>query len=553
MAISQAPQVNGAGSTRERFIAFAFCWADVLLELDETRRIVYAGGITKLVTGLDPEGLTGRLFDRLVVPGDGALARQVMEAARRGSRFEAITLRFLSTGGVPWPMLVTGYQNPELDNRFFIALRFRSVPMAEREVTRVGQEKLLDSNSFADVAKKLMTDNTAGADRMTLVAMPDLSDVSSGLDDAQREEMLGQLGNVLKLNSANGDAAAKMGDGKYGVVHEASLDVDALKEQIKEVVRSGGVDCDGLSIDTATLDADSEDAISEDNLTRGIIYAINKFGQSKKDGVTLEGLSSSIEDLAKEAVETAEVFNRVVKHSDFFLALHPIVEVNDGEIHHYEALARFTGKHGESPYKYITFAEETGLIGAFDLSVVDKATEILADFGDRPVSIAVNISGQSIVDLRYVEGLQERLTANPWLQGKMIFELTESSRVDDLDGADRFIQTLRGMGYPVCLDDFGAGAASFQYLSAMDVDVVKLDGSAVKNAQANERGRAFMTALTTFCKQMQVETIAEMIDSPESLAFVRDCGVDFAQGYLFGEPSADVDSFAGTEAKVKAA
>ncbi|MCB2107988.1 MAG: EAL domain-containing protein, partial [Rhodobacteraceae bacterium] len=81
--------------------------------------------------------------------------------------------------------------------------------------------------------------------------------------------------------------------------------------------------------------------------------------------------------------------------------------------------------------------------------------------------------------------------------------------------------------------------ASFQYLSVLEVDVVKLDGSAVKNAQAAPKGRAFLRALTTLCKTMKVETIAEMVDSRETLEFVRDCGVEYVQGFLFGKPDPD--------------
>jgi len=116
-------------------------------------------------------------------------------------------------------------------------------------------------------------------------------------------------------------------------------------------------------------------------------------------------------------------------------------------------------------------------------------------------------------------------------------------RVADLQRANNFVQSVRNKGFHVCLDDFGAGAASFQYLSVLEVDVVKLDGSAVQNAQKAPKGRAFMKALTTLCKTMKVETIAEMVDSKEALEFVRDCGVDHVQGWLFGKPDPDPWSF----------
>ncbi|NQV55146.1 MAG: EAL domain-containing protein [Rhodospirillales bacterium] len=108
------------------------------------------------------------------------------------------------------------------------------------------------------------------------------------------------------------------------------------------------------------------------------------------------------------------------------------------------------------------------------------------------------------------------------------------------DPANRFFQTLRKDGYKVCLDDFGAGAASFQYLATLEVDVVKLDGSAIKNALVANQGRAFLTALVRMCQDIGVETVAEMIDDQEILDFVRSCGVDYVQGFFFGKPSKEI-------------
>jgi EAL domain-containing protein (putative c-di-GMP-specific phosphodiesterase class I) len=157
--------------------------------------------------------------------------------------------------------------------------------------------------------------------------------------------------------------------------------------------------------------------------------------------------------------------------------------------------------------------------------------------------VAVNVSGYSIFQDFYLEGLFELLARNPWTAGRLIFEVTESSRMANLEQANSFIQRLRGSGYEVCLDDFGAGAASFQYLSALDVDEVKLDGSAVKNAERSARGRAFLSALTELCRRLSVHTVAEMVDCPGTLAFVKDCGCDFVQGWLFGKPSTNVKDF----------
>jgi len=159
------------------------------------------------------------------------------------------------------------------------------------------------------------------------------------------------------------------------------------------------------------------------------------------------------------------------------------------------------------------------------------------------VSVAVNLSGNSVTSLPYIAGLHGLLKENPWTRNRLMFEITESARMEDLTAASRFIQGLRGEGYEVCLDDFGAGAANFQYLSTLEVDVVKLDGSAVRNAQRAVKGEAFLKALVNLCRNLGVATIAEMIDDKKGLAFVRNCGVDYVQGYLFGKPSQDIRHF----------
>jgi len=88
-------------------------------------------------------------------------------------------------------------------------------------------------------------------------------------------------------------------------------------------------------------------------------------------------------------------------------------------------------------------------------------------------------------------------------------------------------------------------------LATLDVDVVKFDGSVIKDAQKVAKGRAFLKALTRFCRELGVETIGEMVDSPEGLEFVRECGVQYVQGFLFGEPNTNILSFAKMDKNIE--
>ncbi|MEJ0064502.1 MAG: EAL domain-containing protein [Caulobacteraceae bacterium] len=116
----------------------------------------------------------------------------------------------------------------------------------------------------------------------------------------------------------------------------------------------------------------------------------------------------------------------------------------------------------------------------------------------------------------------------------MMFELTESATIDDLRLADKHIQKLRSHGCLVCLDDFGAGAASLAYLQQLSLDVVKIDGRYIRELEHGKREATFIRHLVQMCDELGVRTLAEMVETPQIEDAVRRAGVDYGQGYLYG-------------------
>lgn len=246
---------------------------------------------------------------------------------------------------------------------------------------------------------------------------------------------------------------------------------------------------------------------------------------------------ANVRNLIEEAQDFVGRFRAMVDSRDFRFVLQPIVDITSRDIHHYEALCRFN-QSDESPFTTITFAEEVGLVHEFDLAMAEAVITWLAERRATVpgLRVAVNASGGSVTDPAYCAGIHRLLARNPWAAGTLLLEVTESSRIVDIPKAGEFIQSIRRHGIPVCLDDFGAGAASFQYLSAFNVDVVKIDGATIVNAQQSLNGPAIMQALTQLCHAVGATTIAEMIETEEQRDFCRNCGCDFGQGYLFGRP-----------------
>ena len=540
-----------AQKERERFVAFAFCWADMLVELDRDGGIAYAAGTTATYTGKTPDKLIGLAFADLVVDADRPLARELVAVAAQHGRIEDAVLRLAGPNGATPPMALAGYRLDDLKGHYFFALRSFG-PSASgadrRRLTRDRMTGLYASKDFSNLAaQRIKAAEAAGnGAEVTLISLADMDTLRQRLDEDARHSLAGTLGAALRAKSMGGDSATEVADGRYAIVHETGLDTRELERHLADVTREIDPEGKGAHAQSATLDIGAG-GLNDENLANGLVYVINQFREARGGDFNLTNFAANLGSMVDQATRTVQGFRKVLEDASFDIAFHPIVDVRGGRVHHYEALVRFQGADPtDSPFKTIAFAEDIGLIWHFDIAMARKVVDWLRTRRATKYKIAVNISGQSIAHAGYRGELFELLEDNPWARDHVMFEITESARIADLGDANTFFQTLRTQGYEICLDDFGAGAASFQYLASLDIDVVKLDGSAVKNALAARKGRAFLTALTKLCRDIGVETVAEMVDDQETLNFVRDCGVDFAQGYLFGKPSIDIETFAKT-------
>jgi EAL domain-containing protein (putative c-di-GMP-specific phosphodiesterase class I) len=532
-------------SERDRFVALAFSWADMLIELDGDGRVVFSAGPTELLLGKIPGDMIGTAVADLTAEADRRLMAKLLKTAARKGRFDPVSIRMRAARGGSVPLTLAGHRLEDLGGHYFLAFRMEQ-RHARVDMPGPGTSGLYDAQSFSDIATRALEGDEDS--RLSLVALPGYESLSERLDEEAEEELQDAIGACLRAGSTDGNSAALLSEGRYGLIHDADFDLDGLEKRIAEITSKADPTGRGVEVESATVDS-SDISVSEEELANGLVYAINKFRTAKGSDFSIGSFTTDLASLMSEASEVVNDFKQIVAASDFDVNFQPIVEVAGGAIHHYEALCRFRDSaKGKSTFEYVCFAEETGLIPSFDLAMAKKAVTQLANL-PRGVRIAINVSGHSVEDKEYVKALHELLRANAWARGRIMFEITESARMSDLAAANKFIQALRGQGCEVCLDDFGAGAANFQYLSALEVDVVKLDGAAVHHAKKARKGTAFLKALVGLCRDLQVETIAEMIEDEDDFEFVRKCRVQYVQGYFFGRPSPDITSFSSAKTK----
>ncbi len=228
---------------------------------------------------------------------------------------------------------------------------------------------------------------------------------------------------------------------------------------------------------------------------------------------------------------------------DFQLLAQPIVHLTDPDARPYfEVLVRMNDADGEplKPAEFFSAAERYQLMPQLDRFVIERSISELAAFRDVVEQVlprfAINLSGQSLQDDALLDFVTELISRTGIAANLLCFEITETAAVANMTSAQRFISSLRRQGASFSLDDFGSGLSSFAYLKSFAVDTLKIDGSFVRDITTNKVSESMVAAITEVAQVMELKTIAEYVEDEAIRAKVKAIGVDFAQGYIVGEP-----------------
>jgi EAL domain-containing protein (putative c-di-GMP-specific phosphodiesterase class I) len=525
---------------RDRFVAFAFAAADVLIEVDADQVIHYAGGAIQSLTGKSPQRLVGGSCLDLVAPADRPFVRAALAMASRRKRFGPVNVRL--TGALCGPVLVAlyGASLPQRNDRTFLALRVAAAGQAAEAATGLETRgKLLDRETFAKVAGDVAQGRTGlqAANQITLLTLGGLEELTKRLDGDVADELMGEIVGQLQASSLDGAAAGRLDREKFGFVHDADLDASAVEALIEDCARRADPSGRGVALSSTTI-ALAGDELTETDKAKALVYAINKYAEAHSN-FDIGELSEGYRQMAAETLARIRTFRRTIAEGSVDVLYQPIVGIKDRKLHHYEALARLrSGGPEASPARFIQFAEEASLIGEFDLMMCRKIIEKMMqarDHNDR-LRVAVNISTRTLENPALVEELVRLLARSAALRDDLMFEITESWKIVNLEAAANVILGIRERGFPICLDDFGAGSTTFQYLRALEVDYVKIDGMYVRESLTRTNGRTFLKAMATLCRDLGVKTVGEMVETEEMAALLAEAGVVYGQGYLFGRP-----------------
>ncbi len=218
----------------------------------------------------------------------------------------------------------------------------------------------------------------------------------------------------------------------------------------------------------------------------------------------------------------------------------PVVRLKDLKPVSHEVLVRIRDDEGKHilPSNFVELAESLGMIQEIDMRVVQKLLQFMEEnqLQGRKLRYFVNLSRSSISDERWIKSFIDMVRASAVDHGQLVFEITETAAMSEIDVTLTFIRRLKEMGCRFALDDFGAGFSSFYFLKRFDVDYLKIDGSFIRDLAHDEGCRIFVRALNEVARELKKQVIAEWVETPEVLKLLLEMGAQFGQGYLFRKP-----------------
>lgn len=362
---------------------------------------------------------------------------------------------------------------------------------------------------------------------------------------AAGDQMLCQIATLMQSRMRESDTLARLGGDEFGVLLEnCPLDQGhRIAETILGAVSSfrfvwqDKVFMIGASIGLVEIAGETPEAASLLAAADTACFAAKDDGRNR-----VRAFNAADSELARRSGEMNWVarISRAFDERRFRLHWQPILPlqetIRDGS--HGEILLRMVDDQGllVPPGNFLPAAERYNLMPRIDRWVIEQALHWLVDHPEEAICGAINLSGQSLSDDRFLDYVLEQLAHTGIAPGRVCFEITETAAISNLTKAIRFIGALRAQGCRFSLDDFGSGLSSFGYLKNLPVDFLKIDGGFIRNMARNPIDLAMVTAINNIGHVMGLATIAEFVESEEVRQLLAAQGVDFGQGFGLARP-----------------
>jgi len=384
-----------------------------------------------------------------------------------------------------------------------------------------------------------------GFGALMFLDLDNFKNINDSLGHSVGDQLLQEIASRLKACGRAEDTVARLGGDEFVILlpdigndtQHAIGGAQAVSEKIlKSLAETVVVDRTELHITTSIgvtiIDAESQ---SVDTVLRQADTAMYEAKALGKDSCSF--FAPQMEEAVLQQVAIESQIRLGLKNSEFFMVYQPIVNTQTGVPVGAEALVRWKNeKLGfVSPTDFVPVAEASGLIWALGEKILGESCAFLSRTPGLP-QLSINISSEQIHRPAFVAFVEKVLSEYKLAPGRLIFELTETALLADLEAAASAMEKLRALGIRFALDDFGTGYSSLSYLKRLPFDVVKIDHSFTSGVTENTDDRAIIEAVLKLGEVLGLSVTGEGVETKDQLLFLQERGCDTVQGYYFSKP-----------------
>lgn len=372
-----------------------------------------------------------------------------------------------------------------------------------------------------------------------LVGIDNLAMINEAYGMDVADEVIGLVAERIADLLRKADVIGRYSGNKFGVLlsqcPEANINIAA--ERLIDAVGQDVIETDGeavsvtLSIGAVSIPRHStepEDIMQFAEETLALVK------QRPLESFAIYQPSEMRKSYRRNNIEVASEIISALNDRRVKIVYQPLVHAATGQIESYECLIRITDKKGEliPNGQLIPVAEKLNLMRLLDHRVLEIALQKLID--EPKVHLGVNIAANTIADSSWLDCLVASIDNKPHIGRRITIEITETTLLGDMTYTNDFVNKLHALGCRVAIDDFGTGYTSFQNLKMLDIDVVKIDGSFISNLRNSEDDRFFVKTMNELAKHFNMKTVAEWVEHEEDVLILREIGIDYLQGFYFG-------------------
>ncbi len=374
-----------------------------------------------------------------------------------------------------------------------------------------------------------------------VAAVTNLSIINETFGFEVGDEVISASAKLIKEHLRGGDTIGRYSSNKFGIIlHDCSpSSLRVAAQRFMAAVRAAPIETSLCQV-SATLSIGGvlipDQAATVQQAASHAMWALDKAKQKRQEGFSPYNPGSDMASTRRKNIKIAEEITAALRDDQMLLALQPMINCQTREADLYECLLRIKQPDGTiaSAAEFIVVGEQLGMAGLIDRRTLEMAIDILQKY--PTIKLSLNVSGLTAGDHDWLMTLHRLSGGNRELTSRLWIEITETAAVDDLDQTINFVDMLKELGCKVAIDDFGAGYTSFKNLKLLDVDMVKIDGSFVKNLAEDTTDQIFIETMVKLAQSFGMDTVAEWVGDEATADILKQAGITHMQGFLFGQP-----------------